>query len=62
VLNLRYDGYEADAVLTVEVIRSDADGRPITPPLLCFCDQRIGDRISLTREQAWKLRDLIQRM
>lgn len=61
-LSLRYDGYEADAVLNVDVMREDDDGTPITPPLLRLCDQQTGERITLSREQAWKLRDLIQRM
>jgi hypothetical protein len=61
-LTLRYDGYEADAILSVSVQRADADGEPISPPLLRLTDGMTGDTIHLTRAQAWKLRDLIQSM
>jgi methionine aminopeptidase len=61
-LTLRYDGYDADAVLTVSVKRADEDGEPISPPLLQLTDGATGDSIHLTREQAWKLRALIQSM
>ena len=61
-LSLRYDDYEADAVLTVSICRADCDGEPITPPLLQLVDQQTGDSLHLTREQAWKLRDMIDRM
>lgn len=61
-LTLRYDDYETDAVLTVSIVRADAEGEPITPPQLELTDGMTGDRVWLSREQAWKLRDLINRM
>jgi hypothetical protein len=62
MLTLRYDSYEPDAVLSVSIERADAEGEPISPPLLKLHDAATGDDIFLTREQAWKLRDLISRM
>jgi hypothetical protein len=61
-LTLRYDDYEKDAVLRVETVREDQDGEPISPPILRLTDEQTGEVITLTREQAWKLRDLIQTM
>ena len=46
----------------MDILRHDDDGEPFSPPLLCMVDRETGDRITLAREQAWKLRDLINQM
>jgi hypothetical protein len=60
-LLLRYDTDE-DAILAFNIQRADAEGEPISPPSLSIVDTMTGERWVLTREQAWKLRDLIARM
>jgi len=61
MLTLRYDTDE-DAILTFEVARADAEGEQISPPMLTIVDTMTGERWSLDREQAWKLKALIDRM
>lgn len=58
-MKLRYDDYEKDAVLHITIQREDSDGEPISPPLLSLRDEASGEHFMLSREQAWKLRDLI---
>lgn len=60
-LLLRYDT-DTDTLLRFDIVRADEEGESIAPPILRLTDEATGERWTLDREQAWKLRDYIGRM
>lgn len=58
---IRYDDGEDD-ILDVSIVRADDEGEPISPPILRIVDKATGERYTLDRLNAWRLRDLINRM
>jgi hypothetical protein len=50
-----------DTALEARIVEASLDGRP-REPVLVLTDERSGAAIRLARQQAWKLRELIDRM
>ena len=60
-MQIRYD-HGDDAVLTFKIRSHDAADVAIDPPVLEMVDERNGERWTLTRHDAKRLRDYIDQM